>query len=79
MGLFMEEISNYNKKYNCRVRVNGRACKNIGTGAESMTLEELRKEVPELENYLKYMPKELEHRYWIKTYAPGVMHPSEGL
>ena len=24
-----------------------------------MTLEELRKEVPELENYLKYMPKEI--------------------
>ena len=38
-----------------------------------MTLEELRKEVPELENYLKYMPKELEQRYWIKTYAPGVI------
>ena len=38
-----------------------------------MTLEELRKEVPEMENYLKYMPKELEQRYWIRVYEPGVI------
>ena len=38
-----------------------------------MTLEELRKEVPELENYLKYMPNELEQRYWIRVYEPGVI------
>ncbi|MDO4268402.1 MAG: Crp/Fnr family transcriptional regulator [Eubacteriales bacterium] len=38
-----------------------------------MTLEELRTEVPELENYLRYMPKELESRYFIRVYPPGTI------
>ena len=42
-------------------------------GRDNDTGRTERKEVPELENYLKYMPKELEQRYWIKTYAPGVI------
>ena len=35
-----------------------------------MTLTELRKKVPELENYLRYMPEELKTRCTIKTYPP---------
>lgn len=38
-----------------------------------MTLEELKRENPELEYYLLYMPKELEQRCWIKVYPPGVI------
>ena len=36
----------------------------------TMTLTELRKKVPELENYLRYMPEELKTRCTIKTYPP---------
>ena len=39
-----------------------------GTG---MTLEELCARVPELNNYLKFMPQELNERYWIHTYPEG--------
>ena len=35
-----------------------------------MTLTELQKKVPELENYLRYMPEELKTRCTIKTYPP---------
>ena len=35
-----------------------------------MTLTDLRKKVPELENYLRYMPEELKTRCTIKTYPP---------
>ncbi len=39
----------------------------------TMTLEALRSQVPELETYLKYMPKELEQRCYIKIYPPGTI------
>ena len=35
-----------------------------------MTLSELLIKVPELENYLRYMPEELKTRCTIKTYPP---------
>ena len=38
-----------------------------------MTLEELIREVPELEGYLRFMPEELKLRYTIKTYPPGTI------
>ncbi len=38
-----------------------------------MTLEELIREVPELENYLRFMPEELKHRYRIRVYPPGTI------
>ena len=38
-----------------------------------MTLEELRVRVPELNDYLKYMPDKLNERYWIHTYPPGTI------
>ncbi len=43
------------------------------TGGDGMTLEELTREVPELHNYLKYMPEELRHRYTIRVYPPGTI------
>lgn len=38
-----------------------------------MTLDALRKEVPELEPYLEHMPEELEQRCYIKVYPPGTI------
>lgn len=35
-----------------------------------MTLEELLTEVPELENYIRFMPEELKERYTIRFYPP---------
>ena len=39
----------------------------------SMTLEELIREVPELEEYIRYMPEELWQRYTIRVYPPGTI------
>ena len=36
-----------------------------------MTLEDLIREVPELEEYVRYMPDELWHRYTIRVYPPA--------
>lgn len=48
-----------------------------GTG---MTLEELCARVPELNNYLKFMPQELNERYWINTYPEGtIIHQKDEL
>ena len=45
-----------------------------------MTLEELLLKVPELENYIRYMPEELKSRYTIKTYAPKtIIHQKDEL
>ena len=45
-----------------------------------MTLEELRARVPELNEYLKYMPSELNDRYWIHTYPAGtIIHQKDEL
>ncbi|MBM6750184.1 Crp/Fnr family transcriptional regulator [Mediterraneibacter glycyrrhizinilyticus] len=38
-----------------------------------MTLEELIREVPELEEYIRYMPEELWQRYTIRVYPPGTI------
>ncbi len=38
-----------------------------------MKLEDLIREVPELETYVRYMPKELFHRYTIRVYPPGTI------
>ncbi|CVI72144.1 cAMP-activated global transcriptional regulator CRP [Clostridiales bacterium CHKCI001] len=38
-----------------------------------MTLEQLLKEVPDLEEYIRYMPEELNHRYTIRIIPPGVI------
>lgn len=38
-----------------------------------MTLDELVREVPELEEYLRNMPKELETRHTIRVYPPGTI------
>lgn len=38
-----------------------------------MTLDELLREVPALEKYLRYMPEPLKKRYTIRTYPPGVI------
>lgn len=38
-----------------------------------MLLEELIEEVPELEDYFRYMPEELSHRYTIRIYKPGTI------
>lgn len=38
-----------------------------------MKLEDLLEEVPELEDYIRYMPKELYHRYTIRVYPPGTI------
>ncbi len=38
-----------------------------------MTLEELLREVPKLEDYLRYMPEELKTRYTIRKYPPGTI------
>lgn len=38
-----------------------------------MTLNELVGEVPELEEYIRYMPKELWQRYTIRVYPPGTI------
>ena len=41
-------------------------------------IEDLLKEVPELENYIRYMPEELKHRYTIRVYPPGqVIHQKD--
>lgn len=43
-----------------------------------MTLDELLKEAPQLEEYIRYMPEELKHRYTIRTYPPGtVIHQKD--
>lgn len=43
-----------------------------------MTIEDLVKEVPELENYIRYMPEELKHRYTIRVYPPGhIIHQKD--
>lgn len=43
-----------------------------------MTLSELLIKVPELENYLRYMPEELKTRCTIKTYPPKtIIHQKE--
>lgn len=47
-------------------------CKKVERG-RNMTLEELRVRVPELNDYLKYMPDKLNERYWIHTYPPGTI------
>ena len=45
-----------------------------------MTLEELCARVPELNNYLKFMPQELNERYWIHTYPEGtIIHQKDEL
>lgn len=36
-----------------------------------MRLDELLKKVPELEEYIRYMPEELKSRYTIRTFPPG--------
>lgn len=36
-----------------------------------MRLDELLKKVPELEDYIRYMPEELKSRYTIRTFPPG--------
>ena len=36
-----------------------------------MTMEELRVRVPELNDYLKYIPDNLNDRYWLHTYQAG--------
>ena len=38
-----------------------------------MRLEDLLKEVPELENYIHYMPEELYKRHTIRVYPPGTI------
>ena len=38
-----------------------------------MMREKLQREVPELEDYLRYMPEELKTRYTIRTYPPGTI------
>ena len=38
-----------------------------------MRLEDLLKEVPELENYIQYMPEELYKRHTIRVYPPGTI------
>lgn len=38
-----------------------------------MRLEDLLTEVPALENYIRYMPGELYHRYTIRVYPPGTI------
>lgn len=38
-----------------------------------MRLEDLLKEVPELENYIRYMPEELYKRHTIRVYPPGTI------
>src|SRR5699024_6177067 len=38
-----------------------------------MTLEELIREVPDLEEYVRYMPEELWQRYTIRVYPPGTI------
>lgn len=38
-----------------------------------MTLEQLLKEVPNLEEYIRYMPEELKHRYTIRIIPPGMI------
>ena len=38
-----------------------------------MTLEDLIREVPELEEYVRYMPDELWQRYTIRVYPPGTI------
>ena len=42
-------------------------CKKMSKEGTGMTLEELCARVPELNNYLKFMPQELNERYWIHT------------
>lgn len=43
-----------------------------------MTLDELVREVPELENYLRYMPEHLKDRYTIRVYPPGkIIHQKD--
>lgn len=45
-----------------------------------MTLEELLIKVPELENYIRYMPEALKNRYTIKTYPPKtIIHQKDEL
>ena len=38
-----------------------------------MTLSELLTRVPELENYIRYMPDELRDRCTVRTYPPGTI------
>ena len=38
-----------------------------------MTLQDLIKEVPDLENYVRYMPEKLWTRYTIRVYPPGTI------
>lgn len=38
-----------------------------------LTLQELIKEVPQLEEYIRYMPEELWQRYTIRVYPPGTI------
>lgn len=38
-----------------------------------MTLQDLIKEVPDLETYVRYMPEELWHRHTIRIYPPGTI------
>lgn len=43
-----------------------------------MTIGELVREVPALEEYLRYMPQELYHRYTIRVYPPGsIIHQKD--
>lgn len=43
-----------------------------------MTLKELIKEIPALEEYFEHMPDELWHRYTIRTYPPGkIIHQKD--
>lgn len=44
-----------------------------------MTLEELIREVPDLEEYVRYMPEELWQRYTIRVYPARDDHSPEGL
>lgn len=43
-----------------------------------MTIESLVREVPELEEYIRYMPERLKHRYTIRVYPPGqIIHQKD--
>jgi len=47
-------------------------------GERDMTIESLVREVPKLEEYIRYMPERLKHRYTIRVYPPGqIIHQKD--
>lgn len=43
-----------------------------------ITIEQLVKEVPELEDYIRFMPERLKHRYTVRVYPPGqIIHQKD--